>query len=112
MNEAIKLAKIQERERLISTLVGVVTNPLVLGVAGIYLSDRLQGDYVDTPVQMPGYMQINRQWVRDAGKLNKGGALAMQIGIAGYLASYALAQFQQSASLLPFNPVTKLLPGV
>ena len=90
-SEAVKVAQIQERTRYVELAKEILTHPVLLGVAGYYLSDVLQGDWADSdPEQMEGYVLIRRTWDPHAGKLKSGAAMAMQAGLTAYLGAEAV----------------------
>lgn len=91
----VKVAEIEAKKELTNHLFSLVTNPVLLSVAGFYLSDRLQGDYVIDPTSFQAGSHVltgDKKWDPNAGKLNKGGALAMQVGLALFLGSVALKE--------------------
>jgi hypothetical protein len=109
-SEAVQLAQIQERRQMIEFGEKLLLNPVLLAIVGYYLSDRLQGDYVNK--QIDGEFdiitkdngdklitpRISKVWDKDAGKLNSGAAFAMQVGMSLYLGAEALKAVGFSAS--------------
>jgi hypothetical protein len=92
-SEALKLAEIEERKGRERMLFDLVTHPVVMAVAGFYLSDRLQGAYVQDPTSFqPGshVLTTEKEWDPTAGKLNTGAAFAMQTGLVAYLGAEAV----------------------
>ena len=97
-SDAIKVAEIEERKALVNELFGltraIVANPITLGVAGFYLSDRLQGQYYYSEPVLREYQGkqawiTEKQWDPIGGKLNRGAAVALQTGLIAYLGSEA-----------------------
>lgn len=106
-SDKVKLARMELTRDLVDKGFKVITHPVLLAVLGYYLSDRLQGDYVDpgTGLQferlvwdpekgeyVPDTKMIEKKWDPKAGKLNQGAAIAMQTGLTAYLGSEAFKQ--------------------
>ena len=98
-SDALKIAQIEERRALLAEVFGltraIVANPITLGVAGFYLSDRLQGQYYYKEPVLREYQGkpawiTEKQWDPNGGKLNRGAAVALQTGLIAYLGAEAV----------------------
>jgi hypothetical protein len=114
-SDEVKIQRSKERIETLNLVKDILLNPVALAIVGYYLSDRLQGDYVEADTGLvfekevwdsekqeyvPAVRLTEKKWDPNAGKLNAGAAIAMQAGMTAYLGSEALKSIAGSVSLI------------
>lgn len=117
-SEAVKLAKIERDKYLIQAVKDIITNPVLMGVAGVIAIEYLQGhdDVVNvaainergTKVYVP---KVQR--VAGGGFVGSAAGTFAEVGIIGYLSAQSLKEFGFTFdNATKVISLAKLAPGV